>query len=113
MSKDMRHPDFAESSKSAKKVIDSINKKKGVIPPELMLFLKGVPKPVLILVMFLVVESLVGIGFTFYYFWEAIFSLIGVVLVILLILNIPRILTHLRALRLEKMILNKNKTKTN
>ena len=70
MAKDLRNPDYAESVKAAQKVIGKQSKKKSIIPVELRLFLKGVPLPEIVVVGFLIAESLVGIGFTLYYLWE-------------------------------------------
>lgn len=78
---DLKNFDFKETVVTAQKAIGSKpDKKKSVIPVELRLFLKGVPKPIIAVVIFLVIEALVGIGFTIYYLWFQILIVISAII---------------------------------
>lgn len=75
MAKDITNLDFESSTKAAKKAIDATHKSKSIIPVELRLFLRGVPTPVIMVVIFMIIESFVGVGFTIYYLWEWVLGL--------------------------------------
>lgn len=73
---DLRKPDFKETTASAQKAIGSVEKSKNIIPVEVRVFLKEVPNVVIVAIVFLVAESLVGIGFTIYYLWQYVIGVI-------------------------------------
>ena len=64
---DLKNIDFKKSTESVKKIIEKTDKGKGIIPAELRMVMKAVPKPVIGIVILLLIEAIIGIVVTWKY----------------------------------------------
>ncbi len=104
---DLRKPKFKETVQAGQKAIGSAGKVKNIIPVEVRVFLKGVPNPIIAVVIFLVLEAFLGIGVTLYYSWKWVISALLLVISFAIFLKGIREIKNYKSNNIKKEILKK------